>query len=379
MKEIKDLKELIYKLYITENLSRDEVADKLNLTKNKIKWYLRKYKIYKSKDSRALCQKGLTLIKYNVPCTLMVPDVKEKAMTTNLKKYGKKEVLSSNFIRNKIKSTNIQKYGFEYSQLNPEIRKKIKETCVKKSKDTINKTRKTTKLKYGNESIFKTKFFSELMQTKFGTSNVLSNSSVLNKKRKTCIERYGTDIPSKSKVIIDLMKKTCLERYGFEWAMQNEDVQKKAMGTKKENLKKFLIDLKNNTLDAKSLKKIINTSKEEIKIYKNLCFIFGCDDVDWQYKSELYPFNCDFYIPSLDLYIEYQGFWTHGGHPFDPNSEEDAYKLNLWKEREYRSAIDVWTMRDPLKREIANKNNLNWLEFFDIKEFKNWADTIKGL
>jgi len=37
--------------------------------------------------------------------------------------------------------------------------------------------------------------------------------------------------------------------------------------------------------------------------------------------------------------------------------------------RFYEIAINVWTVRDPLKRETARKNNLNWLEFFTLDEF----------
>ena len=42
----------------------------------------------------------------------------------------------------------------------------------------------------------------------------------------------------------------------------------------------------------------------------------------------------------------------------------------------YKIAIEVWTIRDPLKRETARKNNLNWIEFFTMDEFMKWYDTI---
>ena len=38
----------------------------------------------------------------------------------------------------------------------------------------------------------------------------------------------------------------------------------------------------------------------------------------------------------------------------------------------YLKAIETWTQGDPLKRETAKRNNLNYLEFWniiDIKEF----------
>ena len=32
-------------------------------------------------------------------------------------------------------------------------------------------------------------------------------------------------------------------------------------------------------------------------------------------KYDRYPFACDFYISSLDLFIECNYHWTHGGKP----------------------------------------------------------------
>jgi hypothetical protein len=94
-------------------------------------------------------------------------------------------------------------------------------------------------------------------------------------------------------------------------------------------------------------------------------------DVIKQYKSELYPFICDFYIPSLDLYIECNYHWTHGSHPYDKNNKEDQILLEKWKTKNtkyYNAAIHTWTIRDVNKRNIAKQNNLNYKEFYSILE-----------
>ena len=86
-------------------------------------------------------------------------------------------------------------------------------------------------------------------------------------------------------------------------------------------------------------------------------------------KDKRYPFLCDFYLPKYDLFIEIQGIWTHGGHPFNQYNEDDLRKLNLWKSKNtkyYKNAVNVWTQRDPLKRKTAKDNNLNYLEIFSI-------------
>ena len=84
-------------------------------------------------------------------------------------------------------------------------------------------------------------------------------------------------------------------------------------------------------------------------------------------KNKKYPFACDFYFPSNDLYLEIQGHWTHGKHPFNPENGEDQSIVESWKNKNtkyYNSAIDVWTVRDIKKREYAKKNNLNFHELF---------------
>ena len=50
--------------------------------------------------------------------------------------------------------------------------------------------------------------------------------------------------------------------------------------------------------------------------------------------------------------------------------------LTLHALKNYKDAIKVWTIRDPLKRKIAKENNLNWLEFFSIDDFNIWFQSI---
>jgi len=118
-------------------------------------------------------------------------------------------------------------------------------------------------------------------------------------------------------------------------------------------------------------------SKSENKSYNVLKEKYS--DIIYQYKSDLYPFNCDFYIPSLNLYIECNYHWTHGGHPYNENNKKDQNQLKNWKEKNtkfYNNAINTWTIRDVNKRNIAKQNNLNYIEFWSLKELKTWLNLI---
>ena len=59
---------------------------------------------------------------------------------------------------------------------------------------------------------------------------------------------------------------------------------------------------------------------------------------------------------------------------WEKKSQEINFKGEL--KENYNNAIYTWTIRDTLKRETAKKNNLNWIEFFNMKQFMDWYNKI---
>ena len=122
-----------------------------------------------------------------------------------------------------------------------------------------------------------------------------------------------------------------------------------------------------------------STSSWEDDSYSLLCSHFNT--VQRQYRSELYPFNCDFYIPSLDLYIECHFNWTHGGRCFNANNESCKEQLAQWKDKAktskyYENAIYTWIDLDIRKKQCAIDNKLNWLCFYTIEDFNKWLRSL---
>lgn len=117
-----------------------------------------------------------------------------------------------------------------------------------------------------------------------------------------------------------------------------------------------------------------NTSAPEIRFYEFLCSQYGSEGVLKQYRDkQRYPFRCDFYIPSEDLFIELNLHWTHGGRPFDPENEVCQEQLKLWQKKAetskfYQEAIITWTQRDPRKAAIAKEHNLNYKVLYSLDE-----------
>lgn len=124
--------------------------------------------------------------------------------------------------------------------------------------------------------------------------------------------------------------------------------------------KRFETMRKNGTLghnqDTAAEKEYLN---ELLKLY-------SLDDIEHPYiDKKRYPFKCDFYIKSQDLFIEVHGNWTHGGRPFDESDPDCLAQLEVWKEKAktsdyYKNAIYTWTDLDVRKLQIATTNNLNF-------------------
>ena len=115
-------------------------------------------------------------------------------------------------------------------------------------------------------------------------------------------------------------------------------------------------------------------------VYKILCQSCSKNDIERQYSDNRYPFKADFYIKSLDLFIEFNGSWTHSDHWFDARSISDRRLLNKWKygakySKFYDEAIKIWTINDFKKREIARKCKLNYVVFWNGDK-NNYADQV---
>lgn len=138
-------------------------------------------------------------------------------------------------------------------------------------------------------------------------------------------------------------------------------------------------EFKNKRIQTLKINNSFNTSKPEQVAYTKLLEVFEASDIVSQYKSEKYPFACDYYIKSLDLYIELNYHWTHGKHPFDASNPDDLNIVDKWKEkgtRFYNNAIKVWTILDPKKLEIFESNALTYKIFYNPSDFSNWLETI---
>ena len=260
-----------------------------------------------------------------------VNEIQQHVRESLYKKYGAYDVMHIPHILQKIKDTNLKKFGVEFplQQLkkeNSEIYQKISQTCI----------------------------------NKFGVDSPLKNKEVREKIKQTNIQKYGVDNPLKNKEIREKIKQTNIQKYGVDNPLKNKEIWKKSQDNRQISSKS---KLENNFLNYLKLK-------------------YESDDIITQYKSKEYPYYCDFYIKSINLYIEIQGHWTHNDHPFDINNLNDQLIMDIWRtkslsDKYYKNALNTWTIKDVEKRNTAIQNNLNYLEIFGKTDLNKYIDIFE--
>jgi len=243
-------------------------------------------------------------------------------------------------------------------------RKFCSKTCCNKSKYHQLKMQNTIISKYGGmgtaSKIINEKIKSTNME-KYGSENVYSSEYGKNEIKNSNLKRFGVEYAFQSAIVKNKIIQTSLYRYNTTNPGNSKLARQKAARTRRDSE---------------------NESSWEDYFENNLNSL----DISYekQYNSDTrYPYLCDFYLPDTDTFIEINGYWSHNDHWFDSNSDVDKNKLDLWISKanaghaQYKNAINVWTVRNIQKRDIAIKNNLNYIvlwKFDDMVKF--FTDTI---
>ena len=269
----------------------------------------------------------------------------------------------------KIKS-NLEKYGVEHtSQL-----KEVTDKRTKSRADHVNEIQQHVR-----ESLYK----------KYGAYDVMHIPHILQKIKDTNLKKYGVEFPlqqlkKENSEIYQKISQTCINKFGVDSPLKNKEIREKIKQT---NIQKYGVDnpLKNKEIWKKSQdnRQISSKSKLENNFLNYLKLKYEPDDIITQYKSKEYPYYCDFYIKSINLYIEIQGHWTHNDHPFDINNLNDQLIMDIWRtkslsDKYYKNALNTWTIKDVEKRNTAIQNNLNYLEIFGKTDLNKYIDIFEN-
>ena len=254
----------------------------------------------------------------------------------------------------------------------------FKKACCPSHRIDQSKIKKAVKEKYGVDNI------SQLKETKEKVKNTIINRYGVPNAFNIGKEKSITYRKEHKEEVRNKRINTCLERYGIEHVIHTESAKRNAHTEEANNKRREtcmrVYGVPNPVQNPKVLakqwetKKIRGTfggphSQQENRIYEVLCKKYGKDNVERQYKDDKrYPFYCDFYVKPLDLFIEYQGYFTHGTEPYDKDCVEHQNIVKELRRENHFGAIETWTIKDVEKRNTAKKNNLNYVEFFTLKE-----------
>ena len=220
----------------------------------------------------------------------------------------------------------------------------------------------------------------------------LAGKDTAKKAIKTNTLRYGVSNPMQSDEIKQTLLNNNKAKFGGMSPFNSADVRAKAIESRDKKIHSQMNEFRKN--GSVSDLDCFESEAEKI-VFGKLVSRFGKNDVFYQYGihpvDKRYPFNCDFYIKSLDLFIELNGHYSHHTHWFDANNPDDILRkkhlLDSGKKRSI-NAVKVWCDADVNKRACAKKNALNYLVFWDgsnkqinkqripaLRDFYEWFDT----
>ena len=313
--------------------------------------------------------------------------VYSKKSATVMDNYGVDHPMRSDDVKSRMRKVWLEKYGVDHPSKLPEFRQR--QSRIAKANFALNgdeiaaKFRATSLRRYGVENYSQTEE-ARAAQSERMRATMDERSA---KARVTTMERYGVErraqrpadrlersqrVRENSAEYGEKSRATMLERYGVEHYTQHPD-HREAQSVRMRDP-----EHQRRIREAKRQNGTFNTSIAEQELLLMLVDRFGVDDVLEEYWDERYPFACDFYIPSRDMFIEMNGMWTHGGHWFDSHDIEDVERMGQWRASEntfYQAAAYDWGQRDVEKRDTARISQLNYVVFWDsskLNDAKLW-------
>lgn len=296
---------------------------------------------------KATCRKN-----HGVDAPMQSKEIQEKAKQTNIKNLGCEWPLQSQECIEKGKQTRFQEHGDrnwsnheqtektfrKHLEDNPnfvkDIRAKVHQTNIENGHPenwTNRKQAKETRLQNHDGQYWTDEMVKKRDQTidrnrklnpnyDYEIRERIEETSMMNygvpctfqsepvqKKLKEWIISYGGETNSfQTEYVKEKSRKKMQANYGVDYALQSDEI-------------KARIDFKQIVAKGNETKKTngtFNISKLEERAYELLCKHFNESNIIRQYKSEEYPFNCDFYIKTTNTYIECNFTWTHNDHFF---------------------------------------------------------------
>jgi len=179
----------------------------------------------------------------------------------------------------------------------------------------------------------------ETIQKKYGVDNIAKSKEVREKTKRTNLERYGVEYISQVKETRSKVKQTNLQRYGFVSNLNMPEIKEKSRSLEARK-KEYKTKKENGTLA---------TSKREKAFYKLLCELFDASDIE--YGAFIHKWEIDFYVKSIDTYIQFDGRYWHGltSDINEIKKLQDGRSKSIYNAYVKDRAQDVWFKENKMK------------------------------
>ena len=227
--------------------------------------------------------------------------------------------------------------------------------------------------------------YKQAMIEHWGVDNPSKSREIRARIERTNLERYGGTSPMASEEVREKIRATNLERYGYVNPLQNPEVsakaEKRAVEKRVERFSKpYFVMTEEYQAKADEYRQRAHETRlatggygphshVEDRLYARLVDTFGEDDVVRGYRDEeRYPYACDFYIRSRDLFIELNASPAHGGCWYETTDVRCQRQLATWLMDAAKAGyVDTWTRRDTAKRACAREHELNYVTFWNSR------------
>lgn len=275
-------------------------------------------------------RKQTSLEKYGVPLPSQHESVKAKAEATCMERYGAKAATCNPQVLQKVMETNQQNWGVPYVQQNAEVRAKTKQVfeseygvaCPAQNEQVKQKTRETNVEKYGVAAPF---IQPDVMES---TRQIFRAQS------------YESQVISQSEFDPMFTRDTYLQgsphsEYDFKCVKCGE--QFKALVKAQVSLRCYTCHPKRETWGEVAIKQWLQSQQVNF--------------VQWD-RTQIKPFELDFWIPDHKLAIEFNGIWHHRHDKI----QDRKYHQNKWALCDQKGIrlIQIW------EHELHAKPSIIW-------------------
>lgn len=236
-------------------------------------------------------------------------EVKEKIKQTCKEKYGTEYANQSDIVKEKIKNSFTEKYGgFPFSS--DELMKRIKETNIKNC-GYDNPTKSPEVIKKRKENYFKnTGYYHQMYNDEI--KKVVSDKLTINwlnslKVRYPDLKIISFDFEKR------LLKVNC--KKGHDYEIDHNTIYNRTVN------KSCLCTICNTIISNKSI------SSKELELREFFLKYFTEDELIFNSRKIINPYEIDIFIPKLNLAIEYNGIYWHSEHIIDKDYHKNKYNL----------------------------------------------------